>query len=272
MTYNRRKFLASSAAAAMGATLGLKAQDLTKTKPMLVNPGLPSLSGKKVLFTFGGWFGHEPEKAVSLFKPWMESEGAQVETSNTLDPYTDEAFMSGIDLVIQIFTMSTISKEQEKGLLKAVKGGTGLAGWHGGLCDAFRDNPAYQFMTGGQWVAHPGGEIDYSVQVVDKTDPVTKGLGDFNVHTEQYYMHVDPNVKVLATTTFNADHADWIEGCTIPVVWKKNYGKGRVFYSSLGHVMKVFEVPEALEIMKRGIKWASASKYEPSEAWKNPVY
>jgi type 1 glutamine amidotransferase len=180
--------------------------------------------------------------------------------------------MKGIDLVIQIFTMAEISNEQESGLLDAVKGGTGIAGWHGGLCDSFRQNVAFQFMAGGQWVAHPGGVIDYGVRITDKKDPVTLGLKDFNMHSEQYYMHVDPNMKVLATTEFSAEHADWIAGCTMPVVWKKMYGQGRVFYSSLGHVMSDFGVPEALEIQKRGIRWAAASKYAPAEPWIVPVY
>jgi hypothetical protein len=189
-----------------------------------------------------------------------------------MDPYADPDYMKDIDLVIQIFTMSSISKEQEQGLLEAVKGGTGIAGWHGGLCDSFRENVEYQFMTGGQWVAHPGGVIDYSVQISDPTDPVTSGLNEFNMHSEQYYMHVDPNVKVLATTMFNGEHAAWINGCIMPVVWKKMYGNGRVFYTSLGHVMEDFKVPEALEIVKRGIRWASGSRYEPAEPWINPVY
>ena len=180
--------------------------------------------------------------------------------------------MKDIDLVIQVFTMATITGDQEKGLLKAVSSGCGLAGWHGGLCDSFRQNTEYQFMTGGQWVAHPGGVIDYHVRVTDHQDPVTGGLSDFDMHSEQYYMHVDPNVKVLATTRYSGDHAPWIEGCTMPVTWKKMYGKGRVFYSSLGHVMKDFEVPQALAIMQRGIKWASASKYAPAEEWISPVY
>jgi type 1 glutamine amidotransferase len=182
------------------------------------------------------------------------------------------AYMNDIDLVIQIFTMAEITGEQEKGLLHAVRNGMGIAGWHGGLCDSFRQNVAYQFMTGGQWVAHPGGVIDYSVEITDKKDPVTRGLKGFNMHSEQYYMHVDPNMKVLATTTFSDEHAPWIDGCTMPVVWKKNYGEGRVFYSSLGHVMKDFDVPEALEIQKRGIRWASASKYAPAESWIKPMY
>lgn len=272
MNYNRRKFLTSSSFAVFGASLGLQAKDLGKKKPLAVNPVLPSLKGRKILYTYGGWDGHEPKQSIGLFKPWLESEGAVVDVFNSLEPYADDAYMNGIDLVIQVFTMADISKEQEKGLLKAVSRGVGLAGWHGGLCDSFRQNVGYQFMTGGQWVAHPGGVIDYSVQVLDHEDPVTAGIQQFNMHSEQYYLHVDPNMKVLATTSFNADHADWIDGCTMPVVWKKMHGKGRVFYSSLGHVMSDFEVPEALEIMKRGIKWASASKYEPAEPWKKPVY
>lgn len=272
MKVNRRKFLASSAMAAAGASIGMNASAKTRGMNIPVSADLPALDGKKILYTYGGWDGHEPAKSVEVFKPWLESEGAIVDLHDNMDPYADSKYMKDVDLVIQIFTMSKISKEQESGLLEAVKAGMGIAGWHGGLCDAFRNNVAYQFMTGGQWVAHPGGVIDYSVQIRDKMDPVTSGLKEFNMHSEQYYMHVDPNMKVLATTEFSADHAPWIDGCTMPVVWKKNYGKGRVFYNSLGHVMKDFKVPEALEIMKRGIRWASGSKYESIEPWVNPVY
>ncbi len=272
MKYNRRNFLASTATLAMGTSLGLQARDNQNARPRSVNAETPSLEGKKILYTQGGWDGHEPKQSIDVFKPWMESEGAVVEVFDNLDPYADAEYMSKIDLVVQIFTMSKISKEQERGLLDAVKRGVGIAGWHGGLCDSFRQNVEYQFMTGGQWVAHPGGVIDYSVQITDHEDPVTKGLGDFNMHSEQYYMHVDPNMKVLATTTFSADHADWIDGCTMPVVWKKRYGKGRVFYTSLGHVMADFKVPETLEIMQRGIRWAAESKFQAPEPWMQPVY
>jgi type 1 glutamine amidotransferase len=231
-----------------------------------------ALRDKKALFVFGGWKGHEPEKCRDIFVPWMESEGAMVTVSDTLDSYTDKGLMESLDLVVQVWTMGEITSEQEAGLLEAVRGGVGIAGWHGGLGDSFRNNVAYQFMVGGQWVAHPGGVIDYEVNITDHEDNVTKGLKDFKMHSEQYYMHVDPNVKVLATTTFTGDHADWIDGTVVPVVWKKVYGKGRVFYSSLGHVAADFEVPEALEIQKRGIRWASKSKYKPLPKWIQPVY
>jgi len=165
--------------------------------------------------------------------------------------------MKKLDLVLQIYTMSEITKDQEKGLLKAVRDrGVSLAGWHGGLGDAFRQNVEYQFMVGGQWVSHPGGIIDYTVNIINHDDPITKGLKDFKVKSEQYYMHVDPINEVLATTTFNDKHAYWIDGVTMPVVWKKKFGKGKVFYTSLGHTRDVFDIPEAWTILQRGIKWA----------------
>jgi len=239
------------------------------------NPGSnpePTLEGKKVLFVYGGWEGHDPIESSILFVPWMRSEGAEVTVSNTLDSYLDEELMESLDLIVQIWTMGSISSEQEKALLDAIRRGVGIAGWHGGLGDSFRNNVRYQFMVGGQWVAHPGNIIDYEVNIINNTDPITKGLNDFAMRSEQYYMHVDPNVNVLATTQFSGKHADWIDGTTMPVVWKKYFGKGRVFYSSLGHVITDFEVPEALEIQKRGIRWASESKYHPFEEWRKPVY
>src|SRR5205814_4459661 len=176
---------------------------------------------------------------------------------DTLDAYLDADKLRRLDLIVPVWTMGTITKEQEQGLLEAVKSGVGLAGWHGTMADSFRNNTEYQFMVGGQWVAHPGGIIDYRVNIPRHDDPITEGIQDFQMHSEQYYMHVDPLNEVLATTTFTGEHAPWIAGSVMPVVWKKRWGQGRVFYSSLGHVRRDFDVPEALEIMKRGMLWAS---------------
>jgi type 1 glutamine amidotransferase len=265
---SRRKFVQTTMAAGAGSVLIPKNLVAQSNQNTLV----PTLDGKKVLFVWGGWNGHEPKQSVDIFVPWMKSEGAKVTVSDTLESYLDESLMESLDLVVQIWTMGKISREQEAGLLKAIKGGAGLAGWHGGIGDSFRDNVEYQFMVGGQWVAHPGGVIDYEVKITNHEDPITKGLKDFAMHSEQYYMHVDPNVKVLSTTTFTGEHAPWINGCVMPVTWKKYYGDGRVFYSSLGHVMADFDVSEALEIQKRGIRWAAESKYHPKEKWKEPKY
>ena len=212
---------------------------------------------KKALFVWGGWNGHEPKQTTDVFAPLMEQAGYQVEISDTLDVYLDTDKMSALDLIVPVWTMGAITREQEQGLLKAVAGGVGIGGWHGGMGDSFRNNTEYQFMVGGQWVAHPGGVIDYEVNITNHTDPITAGLKDFKMHSEQYYMHVDPSNEVLATTTFSGEHAAWIKGAVMPVVWKRTYGQGRVFYSSLGHVAVDFDVPEAREIVRRGLLWAS---------------
>jgi len=234
--------------------------------------GVEALKGKKVLFTYGGWDGHQPKECRDIFVPWMKAAGAEVFVFDNLSCYKDAELMQKIDLIVQTWTQGEISQEEERGLLDAVKRGVGIAGWHGGIGDSFRTNVEFQYMVGGQWVAHPGGVIHYGVNITDKTDPVTKGLSDFKMNSEQYYMHIDPNAKVLATTTFSGDNDFWVKGSVIPVAWKKTFGKGRVFYSSLGHVAKDFDVPEALEIMKRGICWAALSKYENTEGLVKPVY
>jgi uncharacterized protein len=208
---------------------------------------------------WGGWDGHEPKQCVDIFHPFLEAEGFEVEVADTLDVYLDEEKMSGLSLVVPCWTMGQISREQANGLMNAVKSGVGIAGWHGGMGDSFRDNVGYQFMVGGQWVSHPGGIVEYDVNIINHDDPITAGLSDFKMKSEQYYLHVDPSNEVLVTTTFTGDHGGigWIKGCVMPAAWKRMYGEGRVFYSSLGHVAKDFDVEEARTIVGRGMLWAA---------------
>ncbi len=212
---------------------------------------------KRALMTWGGWPGHEPEQCVRLFAPYLREHGYEVTITDTLEAYADASLMRSLDLIVPVWTQSAITREQLAGLLGAVESGVGIAGWHGGMADSFRDSVEYQFMVGGQWVAHPGNIIDYTVQIAHHGDPITAGLDDFAMHSEQYYLHVDPANEVLATTTFGGDPLPWIAGTVMPVVWKRRWGAGRVFYSSLGHVAKDFNVPEARIIVERGMLWAS---------------
>jgi len=212
---------------------------------------------KKVLIVWGGWPGHQPKETVDVFAPWLVEQGFDVEISNSLDSYLDAEKLKGLALIVQAVTMGTITPQQERGLRDAVRGGVGLAGWHGGLADSFRANTEYEFMVGGSWVAHPGNIIDYTVNITKRDDPIMKGLSDFRMKSEQYYMLVDPGVEVLATTTFSGETLPAIKGVVMPVVWRKLYGQGRVFNSTLGHVAADFNVAEAREIMKRGLLWAA---------------
>ena len=212
---------------------------------------------KSALIVYGGWEGHQPKAVATFFAERLREKGYTVELSDTLDTYLDSAKLQLLSLIVPTWTMGTISKEQEQGLLEAVKAGVGVAGWHGTMGDSFRNNTEYQFMVGGQWVAHPGGIIDYRVTITNHDDPITAGIADFSMHSEQYYMHVDPSNEVLATTTFDASNTPWIAGTVMPVVWKRRWGQGRVFYCSLGHVLTDFDVPETREIVLRGMLWAS---------------
>jgi uncharacterized protein len=211
---------------------------------------------KRAFVFFGGWQGHEPAAFAEIARHDLAAAGFEVTVAESLDRLSDADALSTFDLIVPLWTMGEITKEQEAGLLAAIERGTGVAGWHG-MADAFRASTGYQFMVGGQFVAHPGGIIGYRVHITPKDDPITSGLRDFDMHSEQYYMHVDPCNEVLATTTFSGEHAPWTKGCVMPVVWKRRWGSGRVFYSSLGHEAKDFDVEEAREIARRGMLWAS---------------
>jgi len=216
----------------------------------------------QALLIWGGWEGHTPKRSVDVFAPWLQEQGYEVIVSDTLDTYEDHALMMSLDLIVPVWTMGTISTEQEKGLLSAVCSGVGFAGWHGGVIDSFRNNTEYQWMTGGQWVAHPGDCIpSYRVSIVDRKHEITRGIGDFELtNTEQYYMHVDPGNHILATTRFSGDHGDagsYQAGTDMPFAWTKSWGKGRVFIAAWGHTYRDFDVPEARQIVQRGMLWAN---------------
>ncbi len=215
----------------------------------------------RALLVWGGYEPHEPKQAVERFAPFLERCGFQVDLAHSLGAYEDEELMASISLVVQNWTTGDLTLEQFRGLSGAVRAGAGLVGWHGGLCDAFRHLPAYQFLTGGQWLGHPNGsERPYRVDIVEsrRADPAVAGISSFSIVSEQYYLAVDPAVEVLATTTFRRPaEAPWIEEAVVPAVWRRSWDKGRVFYVSWGHVARDFDVPEARTIVERGMLWAA---------------
>ena len=211
---------------------------------------------KSALIVWGGWPGHEPEQCATIVAAMLREDGYSVRVEPTPEIFA-EIDLTTLDLIVPIVTQSTISKPALTALIAAIQGGVGLGGFHGGMGDTFRTEVAYQFMVGGQWVAHPGNIIDYTVNITRPDDPIMAGITDFPYHSEQYYMHVDPNNEVLATTTFSGEHAPWIDGNTMPVVWKRMHGKGRIFYSALGHVAREFETPQMKTILRRGLAWAT---------------
>ena len=220
-----------------------------------------SNTDKQALIVWGGWKGHEPDKVAERFRRALVGEGFEVEVSHALSSFDDREKLERLSLIVPIWTMDSIKGEQSGNVMHAVAGGVGLAGCHGGMCDAFRQDVGWQFMTGGQWVAHPGNDgTRYTVNVGPEKSELNEGVEDFEVVSEQYYLHVDPAVKVYATTTFPvADGAHAANGeVRMPQVWTKMWGQGRVFYNALGHVDSVFDdSPPAMELMRRGLVWAA---------------
>lgn len=218
---------------------------------------------QKALITWGGWDGHQPREVAEFFAEMLEEQGMSVEVYDHLDCFSDREYLETLDLIVPVWTMATIDKELIVNVSEAVARGTGLAGCHGGMCDAFRDQVLWQFMTGANWVAHPGGDgVEYDVHISNTSSPLTEGIRDFPVKTEQYYLHVDPANEVLATTRFPT--VKWYHSpngqVDVPVAWTRRWGLGRVYYNALGHQLNVINHGPAREMLRRGAIWAAQGR------------
>jgi uncharacterized protein len=216
--------------------------------------------GKLALVVRGGWEGHVPVPASDRYAQVLRESGFEVTLSDSLDSYLDQAQLAATDLVVQCWTMGTMSGQQADGLSRAVRSGTGFAGWHGGIVDAFRGEPLYSLVTGGQFVYHPRGFVRYQVRpVADRAEhPVLAGVEAFTITTEQYYVHVDPGIDVLAVTDFVADPAyPDLAGVVMPVTWTRRWGRGRVFVTTIGHSVSDLEVPQVDAMIRAGMAWAA---------------
>ncbi|WP_341279200.1 ThuA domain-containing protein [Paenibacillus sp. FSL H8-0537] len=221
------------------------------------------MSKPKALIVWGGWDGHQPKEVAAIFEAVLAGEGFEVEVSDTLEAFEDGEKLKALDLIVPVWTMGKISDDQLKNVSEAVQSGVGLAGCHGGMCDSFRESVEWQFMTGGQWVSHPGNDgVEYVVNVTNTSSLLTEGIEDFTVSSEQYYMHVDPAVEVLATTRFPVADGPHVlnKAVDMPVAWTKRWGVGRVYYNSLGHQANIVDIPVVKEMMRRGFNWCAEGK------------
>lgn len=227
---------------------------------------------KQALVVWGGWDGHEPRQVGEIAESILKEHEFDVEVADSLEAFDDPERLGKLDLIVPVWTMGKIAKEQVEAVSNAVASGVGMAGCHGGMCDAFRESVLWQFITGGNWVAHPGGDgVEYVVNVRNNSSDLLEGIEDFRVTSEQYYLHVDPAVEVLATTRFPT--VKWFHSANgevdMPVIWTKRWGHGRVFYTSLGHHADIFDIPEARETFRRGLLWAAEGKRVAVEAGKS---
>lgn len=217
----------------------------------------------KALITWGGWDGHEPDQVAEIFRAMLSEAGFAVAVTDSLDCLDEAEALGAYDLIVPVWTMSELSRDRASNVSEAVARGAGLAGCHGGMCDAFRDNVLWQFMTGANWVAHPGGDgVHYRVEITEPEHELVSGIGDFDVESEQYYLHVDPANHVLATSRFPT--VTWFHSpngpVDMPVAWIRRWGMGRVYYNALGHKADVIRSGPAHEMLRRGLLWAARGR------------
>ncbi|WP_258229087.1 ThuA domain-containing protein [Arthrobacter sp. HMWF013] len=227
---------------------------------------------KTALVVRGGWDGHQPVEATELFIPHLKEHGYDVRVEESPKIYADAGYLAGVDLIMQCVTMSTIEKDELQGLRTAVENGTGLAGWHGGIADSYRNSADYLHLIGGQFACHPGkhpdertGErsdnyVPYTVNMLPAAadHPITRGISDFGLVTEQYWVLTDSYSDVLATTTQQAREWDpWHREVTSPAIWTRQWGKGRIFVCTPGHQTDVLKDNNVRTIIERGLLWAS---------------
>jgi type 1 glutamine amidotransferase len=227
---------------------------------------------KTALVVRGGWNGHQPFEATELFIPFLKDKGFDVRVEEEPKVYADSRYMAGVDLIMQCMTMSTIENDEFAGLRTAVENGTGLAGWHGGIADSYRDTSDYLHLIGGQFACHPGKQPDersggpqdnyvpYSVNMLPAaaSHPITQGISDFELLTEQYWVLADDYIDVLATTTQKVRSWDpWNREVTSPAIWTRQWGKGRIFVCTPGHIVEVLQESNVRTIIERGLLWAS---------------
>jgi uncharacterized protein len=215
---------------------------------------------RTALVVRGGWVGHQPVEATDSFLPFLRESGFETVVRDSLDCYADAALMRRADLIVQCWTQGTIEPAQRRGLTAAIEAGTGLAGWHGGIVDSFRDSTDYMHLVGGQFACHPRGFVDYTVEVAPgmAAHPIVAGIGSITVHTEQYWVLTDAYSEVLATTTHPSLPGDpWARPVTAPAVWTRNWGSGRIAICTVGHRMADLNVPGIRAIIERSMMWAS---------------
>ena len=233
------------------------------------------MTARKALVVRGGWEGHHPVEATDLFIPFLEQSGFDVRVEESNEIYADDEVMASTDLILQSVTMSEISREAFLGLKAAVERGTGLAGWHGGIADSYRNSSDYLQLIGGQFATHPSKHPDqcsgdqsdnylpYTVELTDlgRGHEIMAGLDDFTLHTEQYWVLHDDLIDVLATTTHPVQpYHPWHRPLTSPAVWTRLWGEGRIFVATPGHSLDVLQDDNVRTIIERGMLWASRAE------------
>ena len=213
----------------------------------------------RALIVWGGWEGHKPRETADVLRQILLPRDYDVIVTADVGAL-GAADIGTMDLIIPYLTDAEIEKQTALNLTAAVRAGSGLGGHHAAMATSFRRSTDFQFLSGVQWVAHPGNIVDYRVEITRPDDPLVAGIKDFDYRSEQYYLHYDPSIEILATTTFTGEYDAATTGIAMPVVFKRQFGQGRIFYLALGHVPEELTHPAVRTILERGLLWATRKR------------
>ena len=201
--------------------------------------------------------------AAATREVFRESARFDVDVVGNAEVLANEANLKGVDVIYLMLYNArtpTLSDKGKENLQNFVKSGKGLVVTH--LSSAsFREWPEFKALCGRVWVMGTSGHGPrgvFKAVVVDKTSPITKGVGDFSQDDELYAkLQGDAPIHVLV----QAD-SDWSKN-TEPLAFTLDYGNGRVFHHTFGHDAKALMTPEVKALIVQGTVWAARQGLTP---------
>ncbi len=214
-------------------------------------------------FLYGGFPGHFPYEIAEWADGIMGELGFEV--THTNDPHQLDQDLTGYDVIVcgvdQAMTTEDLTDRAERSLLDAVAQGTGSSAGTG------RRRPSGPACSSASSSAHRSSNIrgregggPLHRDIVDREHDITRGVDDFQAASEQYYMHDDPAVHVLATTTFTGEHLPWGRWGQDAGGLDEAVGQGAGFYQALGHLPKDVQAPPVEHMVRQGLRWAAATR------------
>ncbi|MFI1030882.1 ThuA domain-containing protein [Streptomyces sp. NPDC020951] len=180
---------------------------------------------------------------------------------HTEDPAALEASLDGYAAVVFLSTSGEVlTSAGRQRLAEYVEAGGGFAGVHAAACTEY-DWPYYGELLAARFARHPQYQPGKAV-IEDHDHPATRSLPTVWDFTDEWYdFRANPRgqVRVLAVADESSYEGGGM-GADHPLVWCREQGRGRVFYTALGHAAEAYRDPDFLAHLRGGITWAAGAR------------
>ena len=219
-------------------------------------------SGKLLYMTLSKGYHHKSvEPSEPILKAMGEKSGAfQVTVTQDVGAFTRENLKNYAAVMFYTTGELPFTDEEKRALVDFLKSGHGFIGVHSAT-DTLYEWDVYNQIIGGHFDGHPWHQL-VTVNVVDPDSKLVSGLGkSFQITDEIYQIkqfqasgtHVlltlDPTSVDLTKPSVHKNDYGW------PICWTRMFGKGRVYYNSLGHEDAVWNDPRYQDMLLKAIKW-----------------